>query len=289
MIRLVFKSLQKSEQDILDDLQSRVNAEGNFSARAAKAQSLWDTKGGSKGKAAFMVLRDTLFDMCVFTGLCNYCEQSEANDIEHIYPKSFYPAYAFNWENYILACKQCNSGHKLDKVYIIDPRDELLELVRGNEPTHPRIAFINPRMEDPKNFMLLNPLTFKFEVFNYISKQDQKKGEGTLKILELNERDTLLAARRSAAIHYYEMLDRLNRLQASSTKNELEALLTPYDSRFDMNKTLEELKSDIFNSFKKYISTYQHPSVWETIKLVQSKMDTKWIRMFEQIPDALNW
>lgn len=289
MIRLLPKSLNQLEQDILDSLQAKIDAEITFTNKAAKAQSLWGSKGGAKGKTAFKIIGDTLYDMCVFTGLCNYCEQSEANDVEHIHPKSFFPAFTFDWGNYILACKQCNSGYKLDKGYVLDSQDELVELERGKEPKHSLIAFINIRTENPQDFMLLNPFTYKFEIFNHIPKQEQKKAEGTLKILELNERDTLLAARKSAAIHYYEMLDRLTRLLAAPTINDLENLLNPHDNRFDLTKTLPELKNDILQSFKKYISTYQHPSVWQTIKLVQSKTEAKWIHMFKIIPDALNW
>ena len=289
MIRLTTKTLKKTEQDILDDLQVKIDTETTFITKAAKAQSLWDSKGGQKGKDAFKIIGDALYDMCVFTGLCNYCEQSEANDIEHIHPKSFFPAFTFKWENYILACKQCNSGHKLDKGYVLDAADNLVFLVRGNQPPHSRIAFINIRNENPQDFMLLNPFSHKFEIYQGLTKADKNKAEATLKVLELNDRDPLLAARKSAAKHYYEMIDRLGRILATTTIADLEALLNPYDDLFDLTKPLATLKTDITDSFKKYISNYQHPSVWATIKLVQSKTDNKWKELFQKVPAALTW
>jgi len=289
MILLAPKALDKTEADVLEALQTRVDAEGSFAAKATRAQSLWTSKGNAAGKTAFIKIRERLEGMCVFVGLCNYCEQSEANDIEHIHPKSFFPQYSFDWENYILACKQCNSGHKLDKGYVLDDQDELIELIRTEEPPFAAIGFINIRTEDPQYFMLLNPLTYKFEIFSHISKAEKNKALATLRILELNERDTLLAARKSAARHYYDMLDRLIRILKSTSTVDLEAILTPYDDRFDLNRPLDDIKADLLASFKKYISTYQHPSVWQTIKLVHSKTNRQWKNLFEKLPDALNW
>jgi uncharacterized protein (TIGR02646 family) len=178
--------------------------------------------------------------MCVFVGVCNYCEQSEANDIEHIHPKSFFPGRTFDWENYILACKQCNSGHKLDKAYVLNDFGELVELVRQEEPPFDSVAFINIRKENPQDYMLLNPLTHKFEILRDLSIADKNKAEATIKILELNERDTLIAARRSSARHFFEILERIVKISETGATRELEDLLTPYDTRFDLTRPLED-------------------------------------------------
>ena len=289
MIRLKSKALTGATQKELDALQAKINAEPDFTAKAKKAQALWDSKGGSKGKLAFKEVSKELLALCVFTGICNYCEQSEANDIEHIFPKSFFPAHTFNWENYILACKQCNSGHKLDKGYVLDGDDELIGLVRAKEPPHTTIGFINIRTEDPAKFMMINPLTYKFDLLPELTKAEINKAKATLEILELNARDTLIAARKSAARHYYDMLERLANILESNTIAELEALLSPYDDRFDLTKPLALLKSEIKESNKLYISTYQHPSVWETIKIIDSKFNPRWALLFRRVPEALNW
>ena len=39
---------------------------------------------------------------------CGYCEDSDGDEIEHIKPRDLYPEKTFAWENYLLACGQCN-------------------------------------------------------------------------------------------------------------------------------------------------------------------------------------
>lgn len=289
MIQLDSKALTVTENTILNDLQNKVNQEGSFVLRVSKAQSLWDSKGNTAGKKSFEAIRKHLFDLCVFDGICNYCEQSEANDIEHIHPKSFFPEFTFVWDNYLLACKQCNSAYKLDQCYVIDNQDELFQVLRKSEPLYKTHAFINPRSEDPNKFMILNLKTFKFLELPDLSKKDSNRVKATLEILALNERDTLIEARKSAAIFYYQRMDLLVKIINSNTKEAIEELLTPYDNCLDTSLNLDELKDSIKTGFKKQISTWQHPSVWYSIKLVESKINDKWKIIFHHIPDALNW
>jgi uncharacterized protein (TIGR02646 family) len=289
MIQLASNDLDKDVQQELDNLQRKVDNEITFAKKVQKAQSLWNSKGGVKGKAAFEKITTQLYQLCVYEGICNYCEQSEANDIEHIYPKSFFPDKTFQWENYLLACKQCNSGYKLDKCHVLDADNELIVVDRGTEPLSKIGAFINPRVENPNGLMILNLMTFKFDTLPRLSKGDINKVKSTLEILELNKRDTLIEARKSAGRHYYEMLERLVRILGALTKEELQDSLTPYDDRFDFSQPLESLKEEIKISYKKYIGRYQHPSVWYSIKMIESKTNLRWRKIFDAIPDALTW
>jgi uncharacterized protein (TIGR02646 family) len=290
MIQLDSKILNTSEQVTLDTLQGQVNREIDFAKKVQKAQNLWNNKNGNqKSRTAFETIAGTLKSMCVYVGICNYCEQNEACDIEHVHPKSFFPENTFNWENYILACKQCNTGHKLDKGFVLNQQDDLIELKRNIAPPFNRIAFINIRTDNPEDFMLLNPLTQKFVILPGLTRENENKATATLSILELNERDTLVAARRSAARHYYEILERLTKILAVRKVETLKVLLTPYDDRFDLTLPLEQIKGEIKSDIKKYIQRYQHPSVWTTIKKVQSQTNEKWRELFRKLPDALNW
>jgi len=289
MIQLASKNLDKDVQQELDSLQRKVDNEITFAKKVEKAQSLWNSKGGVTGKQAFKKIKTQLYGLCVSEGICNYCEQSEANDIEHIYPKSFFPDKSFQSENYLLACKQCNCANKLDKCHVLDADNELIVVIRGTEPSSKIGAFINPRTENPNGFMILNLMTFKFDTVPGLPNRDINKVKSTLGILELNERDTLIEARKSAGRHYYEMLERLVRILGVLTKEELQDLLTPYDDRFDFSQPIESLKDEIKISYKKYIGRYQHPSVWYSIKMIESKVNTKWKKLFEKIPDALTW
>lgn len=289
MIRLPANPLQPELSFALSELQEKINSEPAFLEKTKKAQSLWDSKGGKKGKTAFKEIFNILYNMCVATGVCNYCEQSEASDIEHIHPKSFFPEKTFEWENYVLACKQCNSGFKLDKCYVIGDGDNIMPVPRGIEPAFKNVAFINPRNEEPHNFMLLNSETYTFEILPDLSFRDNNKAEKTIEILALNDRDALIVARKNAARHYYDVLERLQRLLSVSTKNELQNLLSPEDDRFDFNKSLDDLKAEIKGSYRNYIQSHQHPSVWKMIKIVQSVFNEKWKTLFQEFPEALHW
>lgn len=289
MIRLASKHLDAPVQQILDNLQQRVNNEPSFDKKTKKVQSLWNSKGGKKGKDAFTKIGEVLYSLTIFEGLCNYCEQSEANDIEHIDPKSFFPEKAFVWENYLLACKQCNSGLKLDKCHVLNLNNELVEVIRGSQPPFHNVAFINPRLEDPGQFMLLNLQSFKFEILPGLSRRDENRVKSTLDILELNNRDPLIQARKSAGQHYFEKLDRLVRMLEVRTKKQLKNLLNPFDNRFDFTKTLKQLKEELKDSHRIYISKYQHPSVWHSIKVIESQVDLRWQTLFNKLPEALNW
>ncbi|MBC7884509.1 MAG: HNH endonuclease [Saprospiraceae bacterium] len=289
MIQIASKNLQLDEIEKLNKLQSQIDNQTTFAEKAKKAQSLWNSKGGAKGKKAFEVIKSELKSMCVFVEVCNYCEQSEANDIEHIYPKSFFPSRTFEWENYILACKQCNSALKLDKFFVIQPTGDVLELIRGLEPTFQEGAFINPRTEPPNNFLILNMQSFKFDMLPGLPKKEQSKAEKTLEILAINQRDLLIEARKSAAIHYYFMCSELIKILNSRSMAALIKNISPYDKKFDFSKSLTELKAEIKESYKKYIQSYQHPSVWVSIKLVESKVTPKWVTIFKKLPEALHW
>lgn len=289
MIRLDSKPISDNIRQILDELQEKINSKHTFEEKVEKAQSLWKSKGGKEGKAAFVLIRDSLYDMCVYIGICNYCEQNESNDIEHIYPKSFFPESTFDWENYLLACKQCNTGYKLDNCYVLDNNDEIISVKKGEEPLHKTVAFINPRFEDPNSFMVLNLLTFEFQLLPSLNKKDINKADSTLQILELNKRHVLLAARQSAAKYYYSEMKKLVRIMDANSLEELKIELTPYEDRFDLTQPLENLKSEIKESHKRHISKYAHPSVWYSIKLIESQINEKWKAIFNKIPEALNW
>lgn len=297
MIQLDSKILSKQAATVLDDLQTTVNQETNFADRATKAKKLWNGKTGAKArKACFEEVKSTLEAMCVSIEVCNYCEQNEANDIEHIHPKSFFPELAFEWTNYLLACKQCNSGYKLDKCHIIINQVQLESLARGKKPQKgATIAFINPRIEDPNDFMLLDLGTDEVEgTWRYMIKPGlstiaQQKAKMTIEILRLNSRDTLLKARKSAAIFYYQRMERLVELLAADSHAAIKKLLTPYDQYLDPNKSVEQNKVRIKAGFKHDIQTHQHPSVWYAIKVIQSKVNRRWEALFEQIPEALDW
>lgn len=274
----------------LHRLQSIVAGETSFNDRSSKAKSLWGScKGTATGKPAFDTIKASLLELSVFVGLCNYCEQNEGNDIEHIFPKSNFPEFAFVWENYLLACPKCNSTHKSDKIDVLDEDDEVRQVPRNTEPVSKRVAFINPRIEDPADFMILNPTTYHFDVLPGLSKAQAGKANQTLAILQLNIREPLIAARRAAAGTIYDILDRLNRLLKATTPEEFLAEVNPADDSYDANLTLEELKDEAKRRVRQRLARYQHPSVWQGLKKFSKVLGGKWETIFTAIPEALTW
>ena len=292
MIQLVSKELTDSTEQRLNELQAEVNTEVSFAAKVSKAKSKWNGKNSSNaGEKAFNEVYDTLKTMCVSDGACNYCENDEGGDIEHIAPKSFFPEQAFVWDNYLLACKTCNTGYKLDKCWVLDSAGKKHETKRGVKPNHVTHAFINPRVENPNQYMLLNLESFTYDLSPLVEDADlvsKNKVECTLAILKLNERELLIQARKNAAIYFYERMHRLSKIVQVESHNELSPLLTPYDS-VQEEKDLDNIKEYYKKSFKNDIQKHQHPSVWYAIKKVARLTDSKWEALFQAVPEALYW
>jgi uncharacterized protein (TIGR02646 family) len=289
MLKLAEKNLDTLDQNNLADLQEKVNKGRNFTEKVLLAKTLWQSKGSNEGKESFNKIASLLAEMCVFIKTCNYCEGNEAHDIEHIYPKSFFPENAFQWNNYILACKQCNTGYKLDKCHVLDVQGNLHSTNRGNEPLHKIVAIVNPRIEDPNDFFWLNMSVGKFEVFDNLSKANKNKAEKTLDILALNTRDYLVEGRKKTLGELFDKMDRLCRILKVSTIIEIENILAPYHGIINTTLPIEILKNQLTETTKRHIQKQLHPSVWYTIKTILSKTEPRWQRIFEVIPAALNW
>jgi uncharacterized protein (TIGR02646 family) len=182
----------QSELGLVRTDGGRYFADSKGRNHSAKAKS-----GPAVGKRTFDAIKQTLKGMCVSTEICNYCEQNEANDIEHVYPKSLFPEMAFQWNNFLLACKQCNTAYKLDSFAVLDADDDIMPIPRGTEPPHSNGAFIHPRMENPADFMILNLGSFKFEFMPGLDKKAVNKTRNTLDVLQLNARDQLVESRKA--------------------------------------------------------------------------------------------
>ena len=155
MIKLSSKPITQASVTHLNSVQQIVLSEVSFEDKVRKASSKWDSKTSSAGKTVFKDVKDTLITMCVGVEICVYCEQNEATDIEHIYPKKLYPGKAFLWDNYVLVCGKCNTHHKSDKFRIFNPANSVTDFditpARGTyrQPENDDALFINQRVEDP--------------------------------------------------------------------------------------------------------------------------------------------
>jgi len=293
MLHLTHKSLSVQSQNHLDARQADIDNMIPFDVKAERADRLWDTKTGSQaGRLAFTEIKDTLISMCIGVEICNYCEQSEASDIEHILPKSLFPEQAFRWTNYLLACKKCNTTHKLDAMYIFDPANSVntIWVDRGTEPTTTDFAFIQPRLEDPMEWMQLS-----FTDFLFYARPPHAPGtrgfvkvERTLEILELNNRPNLVKYRTEAFGNYKRLLREYVAVKKATTHQELEDAVAGDPAVNHLASFVSE-KQRIIDAIKNSIRTGEHFTVWREMIRQQSILPSLIRQLFSQAPEALNW
>jgi len=133
MIRLPTILLPEDTDVSLNSLQAVVDAESTYKRRVAKAKSYFKAKN-TASDPVFKVIRQKLSDMCPGARRCCYCEDSCADEVEHIAPKDLYPDKCFVWDNYLYACGPCN-GPKNNQYQIFrSGSDSPLDVTRKETP-----------------------------------------------------------------------------------------------------------------------------------------------------------
>lgn len=212
MLQIVERPLAASARTTLESLQALIDAEPDYVSKVNAAKRAWDAKTSAKAKAdAFQAVRQTLASMCVGPIRCAYCEDSLADEVEHIRPKNFFPEHVFAWENYLFACGPCN-GPKGSR-YGVVANGNVAEFVRApKDPVTPPpdgvSALINPRTEDPLDFLELDlggttpegievPATFGFLPKDTATVDAQARAAFSINVLGLN-REVMRVARENA-------------------------------------------------------------------------------------------
>lgn len=230
--------------------------------------------------------------MCVGVEICNYCEQSEASDIEHILPNSLFPNKAFVWDNYLLACKKCNTTHKLDAMYVFNPANSAntVWVDRGTEPPTTDYAFIQPRLEDPMDWMELH-----FDDFLFWARSPHAPGtrgfekvERTLEILELNNRPNLVKYRREAFGNYKRLLREYVDVKGATNHKELENAVNG-DPQVIPTAPFADEQHRLLDSIRNSILTGEHFTVWREMIRQRTSLPTRIQQLFQQAPEALTW
>lgn len=125
---------------------------------------------------------------------CAFCEAKVTHitdgDIEHFRPKSAvkqnaggkleYPGYfwlAYDWENLLLACNNCNRRHKGNLFPLLDPKKRCRPHRRNL--THESPLFVNPADEDPAPFL-------EFVGETVIARGGNPRGQATIDALGLD-------------------------------------------------------------------------------------------------------
>ena len=97
--------------------------------------------------------------MCIGPIRCAYCEDSLAEQIEHIRPKDFFPGICFDFDNYLYACGPCNRPKSNRYGTVVGNVVEEVIRRRGDAVVPPPAgptALIDPRFEDPLDFFDLD-------------------------------------------------------------------------------------------------------------------------------------
>lgn len=192
----------------LQHIQQDIDTENDFHDRVEKAVRCWNNKNGSKdGKAAFDAIKTTLDSLRSAGHFCCYCEtgpvelfehaansRPQHSPIEHIFPKSLYPEYAFIWENYLPICERCNTNRKLDQWAVFDRQGWFHDVTpphtKGARRVSTRVGsplFLNPRHEDPSTFLRLDFADFKVKPLQGLTYIDASRAAYTIKTLTLND------------------------------------------------------------------------------------------------------
>ncbi len=201
MLKLVNKRLPPTAKVKLSDYQKSVDDAGGYSDQVAEAKKKFKQRN-TTNNTAFKEVKKKLTEMCNGARRCMYCEDSVADEVEHFKPKDLYPEVVFAWRNYLYACGPCN-GPKNNKFSVINSAI-LVDVTRKRRapitpPATGKIALIDPRREDPLNFMMLDLRdTFEFTPIKTDGSEDELRAVYTIDILRLNERDYLVDARRNA-------------------------------------------------------------------------------------------
>jgi uncharacterized protein (TIGR02646 family) len=188
-------------------LQAEVDSAGSYAEQVAEGKRLFDLRN-TRGNPVFDEVKRTLDRMCSGALRCAYCEDSRADEIEHVRPKSLYPNVVFAWSNYVYACGPCNGPKGNHFAVFVGDATAPTEVARKPyapiaPPPHGEPALIDPRVEDATNLMMLDLReTYLFTPLAAKGTRDRERADYTIRTLRLNTRDDLLRSRRQAYLDY---------------------------------------------------------------------------------------
>ncbi|MFP2910599.1 hypothetical protein ACLESD_37280 [Pyxidicoccus sp. 3LFB2] len=268
MIKLPDIPLSTAASRQLISWQAEVDALASHAARVEAAKRLFKQRNISRNRT-FAEVRRQLTAMCSGAQRCGYCEDSAADEVEHIRPKDLYPELVFAWHNYLYACGPCN-GPKNNQFAVFPVRARKPVEVSpaagapSRSPPKGEPALIDPRGEDPMSFLVLDLQgTFMFEPRAAKGTRDYERADYTRRILRLN-RELLMVARAEAFGSYRA------RVSEYITQRERGA------SKAALQRRIEA------------IQLAAHPTVWWEMKR-QQRQHRELRALFREAPEALSW
>jgi len=272
VIRLGEVTLDAEAHRQLDAWQRDLNAVATFPDRVEEGKARFK-QHNVKANPAFRHVRATLRAMSHGARRCAYCEDSTGDEVEHIWPKDFYPERVFDWPNYLHACGICN-GRKLNRWCVRDAAGVHHTLTRSPSEREAKTygpppagdpLFIDPRDEDPMRLLRVDLLgTFEVVPRAGLPGWDTDRATWTVEKLELNLREDLVEAR---ANHYLTYSDRVRQHIADR----------------DAGAAPDDLAPRIVG-----IRRMDHPMVWREMQRSHRRIPVL-TRLFTAAPEALGW
>jgi hypothetical protein len=275
MIQLARPALSAGAIQQLLQYQAVVDNQPGFPAKSAFAKKDFPLKN-KIGNKAFDEVKAKLLKMSSGAERCHYCEDSKADEVEHILPKDAYPEFCYSWGNYVYACGSCNRC-KSHYCAVIDAAGTVIEWTppktpKGSQPVLPValpagiFAIVDPVKENPLDFFFLDISSGSFELTEFPNPDsiEYKRAKFTLEVLKLGSKAFLRKARAQAYGNY---------------KARLKEYIAERDSgvgQVILNKMAAELLSE------------SHPTVWQEMKR-QKDFVPEIQALFAQAPEALTW
>lgn len=272
MLRLPDTEIEEAHAEKLLEWQTLVNAKPSFPEQVEEAKKQFKTKN-TKSNQTFVVVRSSLAKMHGDLIRCAYCEDSVADEVEHLFPKDIYPERVFSWKNYAYACGPCNGPKSNNfsifrtadglEINVTPPKPKPLGWVHAPPPPGDALL-INPREEDPLNFLWLDLHgTYRIEPKLGLHSKEHRRAEYTRDLLNLN-RDFLIRARKNALIAAWDTFQIYSQLKISA------AGAAELDKRRDAIKTMV------------------HRTVWK--EMIRQRAQIPPLNsLFESNPEALDW
>jgi hypothetical protein len=269
MIQLPNLALPETTRDELENWQKRIDSILDYASRVDEAKKSFARYNKSSNRT-FRQVRQVLTQMCCGARRCGYCEDSFADEVEHIKPKDLYPEAVFAWENYLYACGPCNGPKNNNYAVFCHTTGQLTEVARKRgepivEPEAGDPVLLNPRIENPFDFLEIDLIdTFYFLPIHPADSKNYQRAEYTIEVLRLNDRDYLVEARREAFVSY-------------------RARLREYISEKNLGASQDQL-----NNLIAALQRMQHPTVWKEMQRQQNFIPNL-KELFDLAPEALTW
>lgn len=300
MRQILSKLLPPETKTYLDELQSKIingsetDTDTGFAAQVKRATTTW-----KPNNEHFNTIKDTLQEMTVAAGQCNYCESDRACDIEHVYPKSKFPERTYTWTNYILACSFCNSYLKIDKFAVFVPKNSTtkIDLERNEKvvtasdaPPSDDGLLINPRTENPQDFIRLDliaqTLLYQPSEFDETTR-DYQRAKYTIELLDLKN-ETLRQAMHNQLLFFIATLEKYKMVKQATDFDSLKKAISGDFPFIDESKNFLAEQQRILANFKRSIQNAMYPTVWDELKRQRQHLPNT-NALFNTLPEALSW